>query len=190
MHPTLRRLLATPTAAGARALLTTGAPTGLTGLLTHPSPRTQLLYLYSATLAKLRTLPASSAYRRATEALTSHRRSIVEATTPAGLDAWRQRAAPILAQHPALFTDARPRRGRAERFVRAEVNGETYVLERWVPDRGDKSREWGGREPAEPLEGPATQEERPLTELAQPPDEGMDEVAEAWEAEPKLDAGQ
>ena len=189
MHPTLRRLLATPTST-TRTLLTAGAPTGLTGLLTHPSPRTQLLYLYAATLAKLRALPSASAYRVATEALTRHRLAIVESAVPAGLDAWQQRADPVLAEHGYLFTDARPRLGKAARFVRTEVAGRTYVLERLVEDKGDKGREWGGRDPAEPLEGPATEEERPLTELATPLDEGRDEVAEAWEAEPQLDAGQ
>ncbi|KAL8896946.1 MAG: hypothetical protein Q9207_007466, partial [Kuettlingeria erythrocarpa] len=54
---TTRRLLA---AVKPERFLTPGNPTGLTGLLTHPAPRTQLLYLYSATLAKLARLPAHS----------------------------------------------------------------------------------------------------------------------------------
>lgn len=71
--------------------LEAGTPTGLTGLLTHPSPRSTLLYHYNATLDKLKQLPESSVYRQSTEALTRHRLSIVEQSKPAGWDEWQER---------------------------------------------------------------------------------------------------
>ena len=83
--------------------LTAGNPTGLTGLLTHPAPRTQLLYLYSSTLSKLAEIPTSSVYRQSTEAITKHRLSIVENTKPPGYEEWRQRAQKHVEAHPEVF---------------------------------------------------------------------------------------
>lgn len=70
--------------------LTPYAPTGLTGIYTHPYPRPQLLYIYTSTLDKLSRLPRDSVYRQSTEALTRHRLAIIETETPAGFDAWQQ----------------------------------------------------------------------------------------------------
>jgi NADH dehydrogenase (ubiquinone) 1 alpha subcomplex subunit 5 len=69
--------------------LEAGAPTGLTGLLTHPSPRSSLIYFYTTTLDKLKQIPESSVYRQSTEALTKHRLQIVEQSKPAGWDEWQ-----------------------------------------------------------------------------------------------------
>ncbi|KAK5167053.1 uncharacterized protein LTR77_007783 [Saxophila tyrrhenica] len=80
-----------------------GLPTGLTGLLTHYSPRSTLLYLYSTTLDKLQAFPEHSVYRQSTEALTRHRMSIVENVRPSGLSEWQQRVAPLVDQHPEAF---------------------------------------------------------------------------------------
>jgi NADH dehydrogenase (ubiquinone) 1 alpha subcomplex subunit 5 len=77
-----------------------GLPTGLTGLLTHSSPRSTLLYLYSSTLDKLKSLPESSVYRQSTEALTKHRMSIIESIRPSGLSEWQQRVSNLVDQHP------------------------------------------------------------------------------------------
>jgi len=71
--------------------LETGAPTGLTGLVTHPSPRSTLVYLYTSTLDKLQEIPETSVYRQSTEALTKHRLKIIEAVKPKGFDQWQQR---------------------------------------------------------------------------------------------------
>lgn len=71
--------------------LTPGAPTGLAGLTVHPAPHSTLVYLYSQTLDRLQRLPESSAYRKATENLTRHRLSIVDAVKPAGFEAWQER---------------------------------------------------------------------------------------------------
>ncbi|KAK1755789.1 ETC complex I subunit conserved region-domain-containing protein [Echria macrotheca] len=77
--------------------LEAGAPTGLTGLYTHPSPRSALLFLYSSTLDKLRAVPEHSVYRQSVEALTKHRMALVEATVPPGHEEWASRARTVLA---------------------------------------------------------------------------------------------
>ncbi|KAK1829173.1 putative nadh-ubiquinone oxidoreductase [Podospora conica] len=73
-----------------------GTPTGLTGLYTHPSPRSTLLFLYSSTLDQLKTVPEHSVYRQSVEAVTKHRMAIVEAAVPPGYAEWAQRARRIL----------------------------------------------------------------------------------------------
>lgn len=79
-------------------------PTGLTGLNTHASPRSALLYLYSRTLDKLTEFPESSLYRQSTEAVTKHRMNIVKSVVPEGLEAWRESAKKIMAEHPDSFS--------------------------------------------------------------------------------------
>ncbi|MCJ1445214.1 MAG: hypothetical protein MMC23_005719 [Stictis urceolatum] len=101
-----KRLFATiTTASGASAAryLTPGNPTGLTGLLTHPSPRATLIQIYTRTLSALTQLPPSSAYRASTEALTKHRLSIVQSITPQNYTAWRARASKLIEEHPEQF---------------------------------------------------------------------------------------
>ncbi|KAG8630041.1 hypothetical protein KVT40_001660 [Elsinoe batatas] len=83
--------------------LEAGAPTGLTGLLTHASPRSSLIYIYSNTLDKLKQLPESSVYRQSTEALTKHRLNIIESTKPAGLSEWQERVRKTIEAHPQAF---------------------------------------------------------------------------------------
>ncbi|KAF2155019.1 hypothetical protein K461DRAFT_266348 [Myriangium duriaei CBS 260.36] len=79
--------------------LEAGAPTGLTGLLTHASPRPALISIYNLTLQKLQQMPESSVYRQSTEALTRHRLSIVEAVQPEGHSAWQGRVQKSLEEH-------------------------------------------------------------------------------------------
>ncbi|OJD15564.1 hypothetical protein AJ78_04187 [Emergomyces pasteurianus Ep9510] len=78
------------------------APTGLTGLTTHPRPRQALLILYTTTLNKLQSIPESSVYRQATEALTKHRLKIVESTKPPGYEKWQQEVQQQAAANPEL----------------------------------------------------------------------------------------
>lgn len=66
------------------------APTGLTGVLTHPNPRPTLIALYNHTLTLLSQLPAHSVYRQSTENLTRHRLNLVEAVKPAEYEAYKQ----------------------------------------------------------------------------------------------------
>ncbi|CCG84004.1 protein of unknown function [Taphrina deformans PYCC 5710] len=56
------------------------AATGITGLDPVQFPRPILLEKYNATLSILSQMPASSIYRKATEALTKQRIAIVEST--------------------------------------------------------------------------------------------------------------
>ncbi|RMZ81458.1 hypothetical protein DV738_g2257, partial [Chaetothyriales sp. CBS 135597] len=95
------RLLATVKAAA--KYLEPNTPTGLTGLLTHPAPRTALLYNYHTTLSKLAKLPESSVYRKSTEALTKHRLKIVEETVPEGFDAYLERVQKQIDAHPEAY---------------------------------------------------------------------------------------
>ncbi|RMZ86440.1 hypothetical protein DV736_g6333, partial [Chaetothyriales sp. CBS 134916] len=95
------RLLATVKAAA--KYLEPNTPTGLTGLTTHPAPRTALLYNYHTTLSKLAQLPASSVYRQSTEALTRQRLKIVEDTVPEGFDAYLERVKKQIEAHPEAY---------------------------------------------------------------------------------------
>lgn len=54
------------------------APTGLTGIYTHPNPGTALLSVYNQTLAELAKFPESSVYRQSVENVTKQRKQIVE----------------------------------------------------------------------------------------------------------------
>lgn len=83
--------------------LEAGNPTGLTGLFTHPAPRSTLLYLYAATLDRLKEFPEHSVYRQSTEALTKHRMRIVESIKPKGYDEWAEKAAEKLEKYPEAF---------------------------------------------------------------------------------------
>lgn len=94
------RLLA---AVKSERFLTPGNPTGLTGLLTHPAPRSQLIYLYSSTLDKLSKIPEYSVYRQSAEAITKQRLDIVDNTKPPGYEEWVQRAQQRINDHPNVF---------------------------------------------------------------------------------------
>ncbi|THX16203.1 hypothetical protein D6D13_01803 [Aureobasidium pullulans] len=97
MRPSTRLL------AQATRYLTPGAPTGLTGVLTHAAPRSTLLYLYNTTLDKLKQFPEHSVYRQSVEALTKHRLSIVESVKPEGLEEWQSRVRSVVEAHPNAF---------------------------------------------------------------------------------------
>ncbi|KAF1946833.1 hypothetical protein EJ02DRAFT_366281 [Clathrospora elynae] len=129
--------------------LEVGAPTGLTGLFTHPSPRSTLLYNYHATLDKLKQMPESSVYRQSTEALTKQRLAAVESSKPQGWDEWQ---AKILANvdddvgaYEVLHTSA----------------GRTVVLpSQQVVDERSRAAEWDGETLQSFPEGIRTEKER------------------------------
>lgn len=83
--------------------LEAGAPTGLTGLVTHASPRSTLLFHYTSTLTKLKNIPESSVYRQSTEALTRHRLRVIEESKPKGWDAWQEKILSQIAEDPEHF---------------------------------------------------------------------------------------
>ena len=170
-------------------VLEVGAPTGLTGLKTHRAPRSTLIYLYSATLDKLRRLPESSVYRQSTENLTRHRLNIVEATKPEGLEDWHARLQKQVEQRKGLFeqfgTDYRGSTGNTsvakndapenelsggtkvkEEFTQTRIgkrerwNGHEFVVKPVLPQRDELTDEWDGEEVTDEPEGIRTFEER------------------------------
>jgi NADH dehydrogenase (ubiquinone) 1 alpha subcomplex subunit 5 len=115
--------------------LEAGTPTGLTGLLTHPSPRSTLLYNYNSTLDKLKQMPESSVYRQSTEALTRHRLKIIQESIPAGWKEWTEHVEMQIASDPDHYK------------VTKTTDGDMYMLPRDqdVDTRSNKL-EWDGEE--------------------------------------------
>jgi NADH dehydrogenase (ubiquinone) 1 alpha subcomplex subunit 5 len=127
-----------------------GAPTGLTGLVTHPSPRSTLVYLYQSTLDKLKHIPESSVYRQSTEALTKQRLAIIEAAKPAGFEEWQQKIEYQVSENPSAFE------------VVQTTTGARIRLNRYKKDIDFRLRasEWDGEVGEPNKEGPRTQAER------------------------------
>jgi NADH dehydrogenase (ubiquinone) 1 alpha subcomplex subunit 5 len=130
--------------------LESGAPTGLTGLLTHPSPRSTLVYLYCSTLDKLKEIPESSVYRQATQALTQHRLQIIEAAKPAGYRAWQERIQYLVDENPRAFEVVETSMGSRIRVKSTR---------KFVDFRLKKS-EWDGEKAPRFAEGPRTATQR------------------------------
>lgn len=127
-----------------------GAPTGLTGLLTHPSPRSTLLYHYNNTLEKLKQIPESSVYRQSTEALTKHRLQIIEQSKPAGWDEWQEKIQTQIGDDPGIVSKISSGTGWSVATLRKD---------REVDERS-KGAEWDGEEFKSFPEGIRTTEER------------------------------
>ncbi|KAB2580248.1 putative nadh-ubiquinone oxidoreductase 299 kda protein [Lasiodiplodia theobromae] len=140
MRPALR-LLAAVKPVG--RVLEPGAPTGLCGLLTHPAPRSTLVYLYSRTLDKLKQFPESSVYRQSTEALTRHRLSIIERIEPAGLKEWEERVQKQVEANP----DAFEKHGVA---VRRTADGRAFIVVRQKGEVDEREEEWDGEITSDP----------------------------------------
>lgn len=162
------------------------APTGVTGLNTHPSPRPTLIYLYTAVLQKLRAFPESSVYRQSTEALTRQRLQIVESTKPPGFEAWLERVRKAVGAEPERFATLR------------RADGSFAALQRDEARDTIRGQEWDGEGVERPSEGPArTAEEeaqfnKVLEDATTSKKEESDFFQEAmsWEAEPALEAEQ
>ncbi|KAJ5112467.1 NADH-ubiquinone oxidoreductase 29.9 kDa subunit [Penicillium argentinense] len=120
------------------------APTGLTGLTTHPSPRPTLIYYYYQTLHKLQSFPESSAYRQSVEATTRHRLNIVESKIPPGFEAWKERVDKLLEAEPERFASLK------------QSEGPFRYVGRQVADGTDDPRgqAWDGEEEGISTEGP------------------------------------
>ncbi|KKK22121.1 hypothetical protein P175DRAFT_0502820 [Aspergillus ochraceoroseus IBT 24754] len=120
------------------------APTGLTGLNTHPSPRPTLIYLYRSTLEKLKSFPESSAYRQSTEALTRHRLQVVESTKPPGFEAWLERVKKTVGAEPERFATLRQADGSYAASMRDDGSdnprGEEWDGEAWEPSSPGPAR--------------------------------------------------
>ncbi|KAF2877487.1 ETC complex I subunit conserved region-domain-containing protein [Massariosphaeria phaeospora] len=126
-----------------------GSPTGLTGLRTHPTPRSTLLYLYNSTLDKLKQIPESSVYRQSTEALTRHRMKIIEEVKPEGWDAWMEKVQMQVADNPDAFK------------IKKTSGGVSVVPPRYQSiDARKKAAEWDGEKHGSFPEGIRSQRER------------------------------
>ncbi|KAA8650572.1 hypothetical protein EYZ11_003545 [Aspergillus tanneri] len=161
------------------------APTGLTGLLTHPSPRPTLIYLYTSTLQKLKAFPETSAYRQSTEALTRHRLQIVESTKPPGFDAWLERVKKTVAAEPERFASLRRSDGSYAAAMRDDGSD------------NPRGEEWDGESIEATTEGPArtaAEEARWEKAVAESTVEHKDSdffpQEMKWENEPALEAQQ
>ncbi|KAI2638192.1 ETC complex I subunit conserved region-domain-containing protein [Xylaria nigripes] len=172
--------------------LEAGNPTGLTGLYTHASPRSTLLFLYSSTLEKLQRFPESSLYRKSVEAQTKHRMAILEAVEPPGYKAWAERAQKVIDENAQEFKIANSVAGGA-RAIRVASGGSIF-LHRANPQPGDiRLTEWDGEadegEGAEGLRG-ADERETPAIDAVydRKPLDIPDKVK--WEPEPQMTADQ
>lgn len=207
---------ATGTVRPSTRFLKPGSPTGLTGLGTHPSPRSALLYLYNHTLEKLKQIPEHSLYRQSSEALTKHRLAIVEKYVPEGYEAWQERASKLLEKHMFDLT-ARQFDGQQAR-VAFGPDGRVYFIRQMPTPQDWRDVEWDGavQTPHSSWDGARYPFVAELTEEEQVALEGLkdanpdayrqlvrklavekgftDDVAERspveWEAEPQLTAEQ
>lgn len=167
--------------------LEAGTPTGLTGLFTHASPRSTLIFLYKSTLDKLKQFPESSVYRQSTEALTKHRLKIIESAKPDGYDAWEQRMRKAVEANPDVFKSGSPlvyELSDKSRFVTATIREEI----------DEREEEWDGEAYQAPqLEGPRTAFERKNQAAqigADKEDAGRPDIQYELEPEPPLSTQQ
>lgn len=165
------------------------APTGLTGLNTHPSPRPTLIYLYTSTLQKLQAFPESSAYRQSVEALTRHRLQIVESQKPAGFDAWLERVKMTVGAEPERFAQLQRPDGSFSFVAKQEAD--------YTDD--PRGKEWDGEKVSPGTEGPARTPQESAewqkiieesTTTAEKSEADHHELSMKWENEPSLDADQ
>lgn len=148
MRPAFRLLAAVRQATPTPRTLVPNAPTGLTGLRTHPSPRSTLIYLYSNILSKLEQMPEHSVYRQATTAITKQRLAIVEAVKPEGYDSWSSRMTHELHDLVDQMTDA-------QKSQLLQYDGKTFVkTTMWKRPRDDRDIEWDGEVLWSAIEGP------------------------------------
>ncbi|KAI0117285.1 ETC complex I subunit conserved region-domain-containing protein [Daldinia grandis] len=191
----MRRTLRLFAAVKPARYLEAGTPTGLTGLFTHSSPRSTLLYLYTRTLEKLQDVPESSLYRQSVEALTKHRLAIVEAAEPPGHAEWAARAHKMAEANPALFkvsTAGANQSSEGSLALQVKSGGKLFVHRSEPALRDDRQEEWNGERDEGPgsegLRGPEERGEHEALFTRQPTD-GPD-VKVKWEPEPQLTADQ
>ncbi|KAL2260615.1 hypothetical protein VTK26DRAFT_5318 [Humicola hyalothermophila] len=191
MRATVARLFTAARPLAAK-YLEPGAPTGLTGLGTHASPRSTLLYLYTTTLEKIKAAPEHSVYRQSVEALTRHRLALVEGVKPAGYDEWAERARKLIREHPEQFNLAAAGDKSGADAVDFEKAGSAFIVTRLPQEEDIRLQEWDGEPDEGPeLEGSRTLEERQsLRQIFERKDanDTFDQVP--WEPEPQLTAEQ
>lgn len=161
-----------------------GTRTGLTGLLTHSSPRATLLYLYTSTLDKLKAVPEHSLYRQSVEAVTKHRLSIVEKVVPPGYDEWAARAQKLVADNPEQFNIVSSEKADGASASRVESGGHVFVVRQVLRHVDMRDQEWDGElDPGsglDPTHEGLTKDTKDLNDATQI----------TWETEPQLTADQ
>ena len=172
--------------------LEAGNPTGLTGLYTHPAPRSALIYLYSSTLDKLKAFPESSVYRQSAESLTRYRLRIVVDIKPAGWDEWAAKGKQEIIEHPEVFDTPKDATTHENaKHVKSTHDGRTFVTTILPSEVDENDLEWDGEIAPATLEGTRVAEERrfqgKMLEMEPP---GGDEKKIEWTPEPPLDADQ
>ena len=165
------------------------APTGLTGLITHPSPRPTLIYLYTSTLQKLKSFPETSAYRQSVEALSRHRLQIVESQKPPGFDEWLERVKKTVGAEPERFAQLQRSDGTFAFAASQQMDGTDNA-------RGE---EWDGEGLSATTEGPyrTPQQEAEWDKIIEESSSTAEKAAHdyyqptmKWENEPALEAEQ
>lgn len=179
-----------PTSRALTRYLEPGTPTGLTGLWTHSTPRSTLLYLYGSILDKIQSFPETSLYRQSIEAVTKHRMGIVEQTIPPGYEQWAVKAKNLLSKNPDQFrvscgsvdgSEARTVKLGSRMFVVGSKHAPGDIrIEEW-----DGEKDEGGD-----LEGIRTPEEREDQALWADRKPLGDHERVEWEDEPQLTAEQ
>lgn len=179
-----------PTSRVLARYLEAGTPTGLTGLWTHSTPRSTLLYLYGSTLNKLQSIPETSMYRQSVEATTKHRMALVEKTVPPGYDEWAARARELVSKNREQFRVASGRVDGSE--ARTVKLGDRVFVVGAKHEPGDvRTEEWDGEEDeGAELEGIRTKEERSDQVIWAERKPLQDHEKVEWEDEPQLTADQ
>ncbi|KAL7915591.1 ETC complex I subunit conserved region domain-containing protein [Trichoderma velutinum] len=170
MRPTFRALA---------SYLEPGTPTGLTGLWTHKTPRSTLLYLYSTTLNRLQSIPETSLYRQSVEATTKHRMGLVEKIVPPGYEEWTLKAKELMRKYPHQFEAASDRvDGSGARTFKF---GNRVFVVGIEHDAGDvRSQEWNGESQVGSND--------PIIDAAE--HQNINDEKLQWEDEPQLTAEQ
>ncbi|KAL7785950.1 ETC complex I subunit conserved region domain-containing protein [Trichoderma ceciliae] len=169
MRPTFRVLA---------SYLESGTPTGITGLWTHKTPRSTLLYLYSTTLNRLQSIPETSLYRQSVEATTKHRMKLVENFTPPGYEEWTLKAKELMRQKPHQFEAASDRvDGSGARTYK--FGNRIFVVGTEHEARDIRIEEWNGES-----------EVRGDDHIIEPPEQTFNDEKMEWEDEPQLTAEQ
>jgi NADH dehydrogenase (ubiquinone) 1 alpha subcomplex subunit 5 len=189
---TMRRTLTRLAAIKPATFLEPGAPTGLTGLRTHPSPRSTLLYIYSNTLDKLKAFPESSLYRQSTEAITKHRMGLIESIKPAGYEEWSAKAKATLQEHPEVFETKEGTVAHDEgRHTKEVIGGKVFITTKAEKEYDELAVEWDGElDSGGELEGTRTTAERKGQAAMGKERPGTDTKTVAWDPEPPLSAEQ
>lgn len=181
MQPTIRLLA---------RYLEAGTPTGLTGLWTHSTPRSTLLYLYGTTLARLQSIPEASLYRQSVEAVTRHRLALVEAQVPPGYEEWAVKARKLVGESADKF---RVNSGRVDgsEARTVKLGNRVFVIGQRHQAEDVRVEEWDGEaDEGGELEGARTVEERKdqILIAERKPLEDHEQIE--WQDEPQLTADQ